>query len=97
MLLFPLGIQGQHFHFEFEQLSPDQGLPGDEIQDIAQDKWGYLWFGAVEGLIRYDGRSFVHFTFNAKDSAGLAGKIINAVYVEPSGIFGRWDTSIFQG
>ena len=85
LVILPFGLQGQQFHFEITQLGPEQGLPGDEVQAIAQDKWGYLWFGAVEGLIRYDGRSFRHFSYAPEDSTGLAGKIVTALHIEPSG------------
>lgn len=37
------------------------GFPSDNILAIAQTPDGYLWFGATNGLVRYDGVRFVRF------------------------------------
>jgi len=40
-------------------VSSADGLSSNIVHAIAQDKDGYMWFGTVNGLCRYDGYSFV--------------------------------------
>ena len=36
------------------------GLPSNRINDMIQDKTGYIWLGTSNGLCRYDGYSFMN-------------------------------------
>ena len=36
------------------------GLPSNHINDMIQDKTGYIWLGTSNGLCRYDGYSFMN-------------------------------------
>ena len=58
------------------------GLASLQVEHIAQDAEGYLWFGTWDGGVsRYDGRGFQ--TFTARD--GLAGDRIYAVHLDSGG------------
>lgn len=37
----------------------EDGIPGNSITDICQDKDGYIYFGTYGGLVRFDGLQFV--------------------------------------
>jgi ligand-binding sensor domain-containing protein len=39
-----------------------QGLPQDSVKTIAQTPDGYLWMGTSEGLVRFDGYTFITYT-----------------------------------
>ncbi|MDU6686936.1 MAG: two-component regulator propeller domain-containing protein [Enterobacteriaceae bacterium] len=41
-----------------ETWSTKDGLPHNSINDIAQTREGYLWFGTWEGFARYNGKTF---------------------------------------
>jgi signal transduction histidine kinase/ligand-binding sensor domain-containing protein len=41
-----------------DQWGPEQGYPGGPAYAIAQTADGYLWIGAAQGLIRFDGFNF---------------------------------------
>ena len=45
-------------NFNFEQINNKRGLPSNEIRRVFQDKEGFMWFGSIDGLIRYDGYEF---------------------------------------
>jgi ligand-binding sensor domain-containing protein len=45
----------------FTGLTKKDGLSGDMVARIIEDKNGNLWFGGA-GLSRYDGKSFTRFT-----------------------------------
>ncbi len=48
--------------FNSYTLSVANGLPCNTVNDIVQDKNGYMWIGTSEGLCRYDGYSFVNYS-----------------------------------
>ncbi len=47
------------FTFNFWNL--ENGLPGNEIQDIIKTSDGYIWIATLDGLVRYDGVKFDYF------------------------------------
>ena len=54
--LYPVfGISQSHF---FNHYNLDDGLTSLDINCISQDKYGYLWLGTKEGLVRFDGDVF---------------------------------------
>ena len=57
LLFLTAGVKAQ-YHF-FRQYSLEEGLPQSEVNDIAEDKFGYLWFGTNGGgLCRFNGIGF---------------------------------------
>ncbi len=52
--------------FQFERLDTSNGLSDNQVICIHQDQEGFLWFGTISGLNRYDGYSFK--TFNQENS-----------------------------
>ncbi|TWR41742.1 hypothetical protein FQJ95_08945, partial [Xanthomonas vasicola] len=40
------------------QLTIADGLPSDTINQLAEDKQGYLWLASDDGLARFDGRNY---------------------------------------
>ena len=50
-------------YFRFESLLPEtRGAPVPGFSSILQDREGYLWFGTIAGLARYDGYRFLFFS-----------------------------------
>lgn len=56
------------FHFtasatlKFECFSNKEGFNQNTIVSIQQGKYGYLWFGTSNGLIKYDGYNFYDYS-----------------------------------
>lgn len=46
---------------DFTHYSIPQGLSHKRVNDIAQDRYGYLWIATKRGLNRFDGSSIEHF------------------------------------
>ncbi len=67
-------------HFRFENLSTASGLAHNTVIEILQDHQGFLWFGTLNGLDRYDGYQFTAYKPTAGDSASLTDNVINALY-----------------
>ncbi|CAH0211238.1 HAMP domain-containing sensor histidine kinase [Chryseobacterium sp. Bi04] len=55
-----LPIYGQRYTSTWYNI--DNGLPQSSAKAIAKDKYGFIWISTENGLVRYDGISFV--TFN---------------------------------
>ncbi len=45
----------------FRHYTKDQGLPTNNINEICQDKAGYIWIATGEGLCRYDGYAYKNY------------------------------------
>src|SRR5437868_12494356 len=48
--------------YNFKNYTVEHGLSYIHIQDIFQDKNGYLWTGGYGGLSRFDGNKFVNYS-----------------------------------
>ena len=60
----------------FEQINSNNGLSHNTIRCMLQDKTGFIWFGSLNGLNRYDGVKIKSFIPNAVNPATLSsGKI----------------------
>jgi len=73
-------------HFEFERIGLTDGLPSEYVNCIAQDRFGFMWFGTKNGLCRYDGRKFKTYKTIDGDSTSLAGNDIQVLFSDSRGI-----------
>jgi signal transduction histidine kinase/DNA-binding response OmpR family regulator/ligand-binding sensor domain-containing protein len=55
--LMPCIAVCQSYPYKFNYLTVDEGLSHTDANDIAQDKYGYIWVATFFGLNRYDGYS----------------------------------------
>ncbi len=78
-------LNAQYQDLKFDYLSLEHGLSQSTITQIVQDSVGYLWFGTLDGLNRYDGYHFTVFRNIPNDSLSLADKWITALYVDRKG------------
>jgi len=60
----------------FISFSKLQGLRHDQVRALTQDKMGNLWLGTDDGLTRYDGKYFSHYT----TAQGLNNNLILSVF-----------------
>ncbi len=78
LLLFNTAAPAQQPVFTNQQhFGVEEGLPQSYISGIIQDKDGFIWLSTLDGLCRYDGRSFKTFHYRPNDSTGLAANSIN--------------------
>jgi ligand-binding sensor domain-containing protein/signal transduction histidine kinase len=69
----------------FARLSTTQGLSQTRVQTIAQDGAGFLWFGTMYGLNRYDGYTFKVFAHDHSRSNSLGGVHIFSSFKDRAG------------
>jgi ligand-binding sensor domain-containing protein len=80
---------------KFEHLSIEQGLSQNSVYCIVQDIRGFMWFGTLDGLNKYDGYSFTVYKHDPKDLQSLSSNDINSIYEDQSGVL--WIGTISGG
>jgi ligand-binding sensor domain-containing protein len=55
------------------------------VYAILKDKQGFMWFGTVDGLNKYNGYNFIHYKHDPYDSATLSHNHVNALHEDKSG------------
>ena len=70
---------------KFTRINIDQGLSHNQINSILKDRKGYMWFGTMSGLNRYDGHSFKVFKHDVRDSASISNNYIQDIFEGPEG------------
>ena len=69
----------QQTQLQFSRLDLSNGLSSNQVTAIYKDKQGYMWFGTMAGLNRYDGYQFKVFKHNARDPKSLSDDFINTI------------------
>ncbi|MFZ0545786.1 MAG: two-component regulator propeller domain-containing protein, partial [Candidatus Promineifilaceae bacterium] len=69
----------------FSHLTTEDGLAHNHVSAIIQDRFGFMWFGTLNGLNRYDGYSFIRFRHDPYDPNSLSSNNISAVLEGPNG------------
>jgi len=70
---------------EFDRLSIEQGLSQSIVEDMLQDRAGFMWFVTEDGLNRFDGYSFSVYRNEAGDPTTLSHNELKSVYEDRSG------------
>lgn len=74
----------QNDRIYFEQLSIGN-VWADVVWAITQDAQGFMWFGTANGLYRYDGYQFKHFTHDPHDPQSLGTTVVFELVQDSSG------------
>lgn len=85
VLLFrSFNIFAQSEPYNFYKLDTYTGLSHNQVNAILKDQDGFVWFGTMSGLNRYDGYSCRVFRKNYNDSASLVDNNILSLYELPN-------------
>ncbi|WP_460934801.1 sensor histidine kinase [Spirosoma humi] len=71
----PTVVTGQPSDVSFQHFSTQNGLSNDQVTAILKDRRGFMWFGTVNGLNRFDGVKFTVYKRNERPD-GLPGNYI---------------------
>ena len=69
----------------FDHINSEQGLSHNTVSAILQDSSGYMWFGTVDGLNRFDGYQCQVFKHNSQDPQSLPGNFIHSLLEDRQG------------
>lgn len=85
VFLQSLSVFAQSEQYNFYKLDTYTGLSHNQVTSILKDQNGFLWFGTLSGLNRYDGYSCRVFRKNYNDSSSLPDNSIESLYELPDG------------
>jgi signal transduction histidine kinase/ligand-binding sensor domain-containing protein/DNA-binding response OmpR family regulator len=83
LLFFSFTLSAQSEHYNFSRLDIYSGLSHNQVNTIWKDPDGFLWFGTMSGLNRYDGYSCKIFRSKPDDSTSLIDNYISSLYELP--------------
>ena len=66
----------------FKHISYRDGLVQSPISAFLQDDQGFVWFGNLKGLTRYDGYEFKTFVHGVSDTTSISNDRVNAVFMD---------------
>ena len=75
--------QGEQY--KFSNLDVNQGLSHNQIKCSFRDSQGFMWFGTISGLNRYDGYSIKTFRNIPGESGSISNSDINSLFEDPDG------------
>jgi signal transduction histidine kinase/ligand-binding sensor domain-containing protein/CheY-like chemotaxis protein len=74
--LFSFCALSQKPDLRFKRITDIQGLSHSYVRTITQDHEGYMWFGTMDGLNKYDGNKIKVYANIPNDSSSLIGSEI---------------------
>ncbi len=72
VLLTFLHVRSGAQHPFFYSVNDDNGLPSNEVYDLDQDGFGYIWIGCNAGLYRYDGIRFDKYSNSRQNAVAIS-------------------------
>ncbi|WP_336517503.1 two-component regulator propeller domain-containing protein [Pollutibacter soli] len=82
-LALPTLLFSQQKDYQFSRLDVQAGLSNNQINCIYKDAIGFMWFGTLSGLNRYDGYNIRNFKHDEADTSTLSDDYINKVFGGP--------------
>lgn len=66
-------------HRQFQHITSDDGLSQSEVYSFLKDSQGFMWFGTVDGLNKYDGYSIRIFNTDSKNLNSIPNNTIRSI------------------
>lgn len=70
---------------KIEHISNDLGIPTNLVFEIYQDSKGFMWFGTMFGLVRYDGDNYKTYRHDPSDKNSLSNDDIISIFEDKDG------------
>ncbi|MEO7176211.1 MAG: two-component regulator propeller domain-containing protein, partial [Saprospiraceae bacterium] len=69
----------------YETFATTQGLSQGMVNDMIQDKDGFIWIATKGGLNRYDGYNFKVFTTDLQDNNSISSNAVSNLLEDSNG------------
>ena len=79
----PFIVKAQHHQYQFSHLNASNGLSNNQVTCIFKDSRGFMWFGTIAGLNRYDGFKFNVFRHKFNDTTSINNNEIVGIIEGP--------------
>ncbi|MDB5019361.1 MAG: hypothetical protein JWQ28_488, partial [Pedobacter sp.] len=73
----------QQDQIQFSRIDLSNGLSHNQVNSILKDSKGFLWFGTLSGLNRFDGYEFKIFKHEVSDTSTIVDDFITNIYELP--------------
>ena len=83
LLFLSTGFLKAQNNYQFSHLDINSGLSHNNVTCILKDSKGFMWFGTLSGLNRFDGYNFKIFKHAANDSTSLTDDYIVSISEGP--------------
>ncbi len=80
-----LSLKASTYPLQFNDHISIEGLSSQTVNCIYQDHKGFLWFGTINGLNKFDGHRFTHYNQNSLDSHNISGNNITHILEDREG------------
>jgi len=94
-LIFGITLKGQIPDYKIEHPSSEIWLTNHPINDIIQDKEGFLWMATWSGLAKYDSYSVKMYRQTMGDTKALKGNYITCLFEDSKGQI--WVGTLYTG
>ncbi len=84
-LIANAAILPQNENPRFEKLSLEKGVPLNLTYCMMQGSKGFLWFGTMYGLVKYDGREYTVYKNDPNDSTSISFDDVISLYEDKNG------------
>jgi signal transduction histidine kinase/ligand-binding sensor domain-containing protein len=75
-------LSAQNYESHFTKITDEKGDAPSATFSIVEDSRGFIWFGTVDGLYRYDGYNFKIYRFRKDDTNSLSNNTIRALAID---------------
>jgi ligand-binding sensor domain-containing protein len=76
---FGKGVYAQYPDISFKHLSTVDGLSNFTVLSITQDRQGFMWFGTMDGLNRFDGKQIRTYRHNSTTQYSLGNNFVHSL------------------
>ncbi len=83
LLFISIHLKAQNDQFQFSRLDINNGLSHNWVTCIMKDSKGFMWFGTLSGLNKYDGYKFKVFKHSISDTTSLNDDFIVSIAEGP--------------
>ena len=83
ILLIPFSVLGQSI--PFKHITTNNGLSNNSVNNLIQDKTGFLWFTTEDGLNRFDGYDFKIFRSDQSNKNSVSDNATLAITEDEEG------------
>ena len=69
----------------FHAITINDGLSQGMVNQILQDRYGFMWFATKDGLNRYDGYHFKVYRHDTEDTSSIASSFVQSLFEDSKG------------
>jgi len=80
-----LNANGQTHSIRISKVSDEQGNIPNSTSAFVQDKNGFIWFGTIDGLYRFDGYNFKIYKTEVGNPYSISSNLIRALAIDNQG------------